>query len=370
LAYKLLVLFLTALLTSPSFSAEANLSWTEPTQNEDGSPLTDLTSYDIWYGTQSGVYDNVETLLAPATAYTVAGLPDIGTFYFAAKAVNSQGVSSVYSNEATRSFGSLEVPGPVTDTTITWREPQVMAISFIGAGTVVSHAALLGTTGIVLTPHASTLTDDLMIAFQHRNDEANVFDDPPATGWTMLATNDTFAGEDMNTAVGYKVATSDSEGAATFTHGNEQEEEWAGVILTFRGVDTTTPIDTAYIAGHFIDLSNKESPNTDAFATLNVTTDQACVIAFEAVSHDDITSNADPANYTNAVRAIGTSYPQRQLQVWYRLGLSTGDETPPAAAYTSSLLTAESHQYTIALRPAAAGGGAPENFLTLLGVGH
>jgi len=119
-------------LPSIAIGASADLTWAEPTQNEDGTPLTDLASYDIWYGcSQPGVYTNVETLAAPATTYTVIGLPSTGTCYFAAKAVNSSGQSSVFSNEAARVFGALSVPGAVTDTTITWQQSPVVAFSFI-----------------------------------------------------------------------------------------------------------------------------------------------------------------------------------------------------------------------------------------------
>ncbi len=123
--YKLLVLLLTALLTSPSNSAEANLSWTPPTQNEDGSPLTDLASYEIWHGcNQSGVYDTVEVILAPASTHIAAGLPDVGTCYFAAIATNSVGVSSLFSNEAVKLMGALQLPGVMIDTAINWTESQ------------------------------------------------------------------------------------------------------------------------------------------------------------------------------------------------------------------------------------------------------
>ncbi len=120
--YRLLVILLVAL-PQPTDTGQANLSWTPPTQNEDGSPLTDLASYEIWHGcTQSLVYDTVEIVLAPATSHTVLGLPNSGTCYFAAKATNSQGESSRFSGEAARFMGQLALPGLVTDTAITWAE--------------------------------------------------------------------------------------------------------------------------------------------------------------------------------------------------------------------------------------------------------
>ena len=127
MAYKSIVLFLIALLTS-SFSnaGDANLSWTPPTQNEDGSPLIDLASYEIWHGCiQSGIYDAVEIVQAPATTHTVLNLPVVGTCYFAAKATNSVGESSDFSNETSKLMAALEVPGLVTDTAVIWQESQV-----------------------------------------------------------------------------------------------------------------------------------------------------------------------------------------------------------------------------------------------------
>ena len=122
--YKLLVLLLIALLTS-SFSnaGEADLSWTPPTTNTDGTPLTDLTSYEVWHGCQqSGTYDAVEVVQAPTSSHTVLNLPDTGTCYFAAKATNSVGESSVFSGEVTKLMGLLSLPGVVFDTAVTWQE--------------------------------------------------------------------------------------------------------------------------------------------------------------------------------------------------------------------------------------------------------
>ena len=78
------------------------LSWTPPTQNGDGSALTDLIAYKFYYGTESGQYTSSVRVDDPGIAsYVVSNLvPD--TYYFVATAVNSQGVESRYSNEAVK----------------------------------------------------------------------------------------------------------------------------------------------------------------------------------------------------------------------------------------------------------------------------
>jgi len=224
-------------------------------------------------------------------------------------------------------------------------------ITFVGAGSVVSNGTLIGTSGLTLTPHASTLTDDIMVAVIHRNDELNNLWNA-LSGWDIVDQITTTAGQDMGSVVYYRIATSDSEGAATFINTDTTAEQTAGCILTYRGIDTTTPWDVAFNNPlHFISRTDKAATNVDAFDPITTVTDGAVVIAFEAVTHNDITSNADPAGYTNAVRNIGATPAQRQFQVWHKTVASAGVETPAAPAYTSNNTVAESHQWTLALRP-------------------
>ncbi len=76
------------------------LSWTPPTENTDGSTLTDLSGYCIYYGVSEGNYPNrVEVDTAGISSYVVESLiPD--TYYVVATSVNSDGVESAYSNVA------------------------------------------------------------------------------------------------------------------------------------------------------------------------------------------------------------------------------------------------------------------------------
>lgn len=79
-----------------------SLDWQPPTANEDGSALTDLAGYKLYYGNDSGTYDHEIVISNPgATSYVVDNLmPD--TYYFAATAFNAAGVESSFSDEAVR----------------------------------------------------------------------------------------------------------------------------------------------------------------------------------------------------------------------------------------------------------------------------
>lgn len=76
------------------------LSWTAPTQNDDGSALTDLAAYKFYYGTSSGSYSNQLRVDSPGlTTYMLENLSP-ATYYISATAVNSSGTESRFSNEA------------------------------------------------------------------------------------------------------------------------------------------------------------------------------------------------------------------------------------------------------------------------------
>lgn len=78
------------------------LSWTAPTQNEDGSAFTDLAAYKFYYGTSPGSYSNEVRINTPGlTAYVLENLTP-ATYYIVATAINSSGVESQFSNEASR----------------------------------------------------------------------------------------------------------------------------------------------------------------------------------------------------------------------------------------------------------------------------
>jgi hypothetical protein len=75
------------------------LNWLPPTENVDGTPLTNLAGYNIHYGTASGNYTQTIAVSNPGIAtYVVSDLTP-GTYYFSVAAVNSQGTESPLSAE-------------------------------------------------------------------------------------------------------------------------------------------------------------------------------------------------------------------------------------------------------------------------------
>ena len=82
-------------------SGAVTINWTAPTENTDGSPLTDLSGYDIHYGTKSGNYTQSVSVSNPGIATYVVDNLTPGTYYFSVSAVNSAGTESPLSSEVT-----------------------------------------------------------------------------------------------------------------------------------------------------------------------------------------------------------------------------------------------------------------------------
>ncbi|MBW7929811.1 MAG: hypothetical protein H3C57_00685 [Gammaproteobacteria bacterium] len=73
--------------------ASAKVIWTLPTQNTDGSQLTNLASTKVYYGSTTGALTQSRTVPVPGTTTTFTDLAP-GTWRFQASAVNASGVES------------------------------------------------------------------------------------------------------------------------------------------------------------------------------------------------------------------------------------------------------------------------------------
>ena len=80
------------------------LSWDVPTRTVDGQTLTDLSGYRIHYGRSAdALTESIEIESAGANTYTVQ-IPKSGTYYFAVRAITSNGGESALSNVISRAI--------------------------------------------------------------------------------------------------------------------------------------------------------------------------------------------------------------------------------------------------------------------------
>lgn len=119
-------LLLASLLLFPSFAfaemdVNIDLNWAPPTENVDGTVLTDLGGYNVWYGFSQGGYTqsiNVADNSATSFGFPVNGIASGTSIYVVMTAYDLEGNESAYSNEVV--FG----PFIETDTTAP-AQPQV-----------------------------------------------------------------------------------------------------------------------------------------------------------------------------------------------------------------------------------------------------
>ncbi len=81
--------------TTPTGTASAKLSWVAPTLNSDGTPLTNLAGYNIYYGTDSSALTQaIQVANASALSYVVSGLATGTTWYFTVTSYTTSGEES------------------------------------------------------------------------------------------------------------------------------------------------------------------------------------------------------------------------------------------------------------------------------------
>lgn len=127
MALVLMVISYKAFAQAPTF--DVTLTWDAPTQRTDGSPLTNLAGFKVYYGTAPGNLDQVimlpcQTPGTPAMCntdgyvMTQAQLQGNTVYFFAATAYDTNNLESTLSNIASKLTPSTAPPGPPTNVVV------------------------------------------------------------------------------------------------------------------------------------------------------------------------------------------------------------------------------------------------------------
>jgi hypothetical protein len=92
----------------------ANVSWTPPTTNTNGTPLTNLASFKVLYGTSSSSLNRSKTVDDPTSRSTSIASLTPATWYFAVRSVNSSGAESANSAVASKAVKGATAAKTVT----------------------------------------------------------------------------------------------------------------------------------------------------------------------------------------------------------------------------------------------------------------
>lgn len=93
----------TAPASSAPITGNATLTWIPPTTNTDGSTLTNLAGYKIYYGTSASNMGSSVSVSNGLTAYVINNL-NSGTWYFAISSINTSGVESALSTVVSKTI--------------------------------------------------------------------------------------------------------------------------------------------------------------------------------------------------------------------------------------------------------------------------
>src|SRR3990172_5507095 len=154
--------------TNPAQAGQAVLTWDPPTTNTDGTPLTDLTGYKVYYGTASGNYSTVIDA-ANVISYTVPNLTNNATYYFATTAYDTSANESGFSNEVSKTIaGTSDTTPPIhsnittgtitsTSAVITWTTDEA-STSQTDYGTTSSYGSSTTIDNTLVTSHSVTIS--------------------------------------------------------------------------------------------------------------------------------------------------------------------------------------------------------------------
>lgn len=88
----------------PATTGAAELNWTAPTRNEDGTALTNLAGYKVRYGQAVGTLSQLRNIASPATtSVTIDGL-SAGTWYFTVASYANTGVESAQTGAVSKTI--------------------------------------------------------------------------------------------------------------------------------------------------------------------------------------------------------------------------------------------------------------------------
>lgn len=303
-------------LTASASGSSIVLGWTATT-------TTGATGHRVYRATSgSGPFTQIAEL-TPRTNTTHSDSPGTGTWFYEVRAYVG-GWESSSSNQA-----SGTVAPPPTSGTI-----SLVASAQGSAGT--------GVTTLTVAKPAGTSAGDLMVASIAVRPSTVTITAP--SGWTLVRRTDNTSGNTHGLAVYYRVAGS-SEGASYSWTVSSSSTGSVGGILSFRGVDVSSPVDAE---------NGQTTANSLSHAAPSLTTTVANTMMVTSHTFPSSATWTPPSGMTEAADVASLTVPNaagQALEVNYEAipaAGSTGSKTATASGDADTGVT-----HSLALKPAA-----------------
>lgn len=263
-----------------SLAGSALLTATPPTQNTDGSPVVTPLTYRVYWGCSNPrQYQNSASIAA--FPYTVQGLPDVGTCYFAATTVDSLARESVLSNETQKLMGVLAAPdAPAVGPTITWSAPQPVAIT---KGTFTEYAGADGSASSVTSSSFDSSGAGLLIAvatWEDVNSSGLTFSDNKGNTWETAIVEDGGGLSGAHSAMAWSVPTTVGTGHTVTCS--------FGVSAPFRRVAVLN-VNGTFSSASALDASSKAHTTSATADAGSLTTSAAAILVHGVADYNGLT---------------------------------------------------------------------------------
>src|SRR6266568_1286430 len=145
-----------AFAATPVQAGQVQLAWDAQVQ-ADGTPVSNVAGYTLYYGSHSGQYQTVVPV-GLTTTYTVEHVSPGQTYYFAVKAHDSTGTESAFSNEisvtlqATNALDDNPAPSVTTSPVTSSPSPSTSPTTASPSNPPTAAATVVSPTSSALTP--------------------------------------------------------------------------------------------------------------------------------------------------------------------------------------------------------------------------
>lgn len=215
-----------------------------------------------------------------------------------------------------------------------------------------------GVTNLTAAEPTGTVQNDVVVAYAARGSNTDDGDWVDPADFTQGDLQDETTGNaDGQLYWGYKVRGATAGNALTWTFGGTATG-MSLIVCSFRGVDTTTPIDVTYVdATHYVASNNA---HTTAAKPITTVTNNAWVLILQNLTQELDGACVAPAGYTIQLQTSNcAANNSRHALFATKEKAVAGVETPGVWGQVDTDGNADTRQYTIALRPAVA---APPTF--------
>lgn len=284
----------------------------------------------------SGTVDDILIALAQIASWAAPKTLDIG---------GNNAPRTSASDAAVATLEGLGVTVTVNETA-----PAAPANITITAGTPVGAVG----TSIVLGKPAGVVENDVLTALIYLNEQPGAGVITPAAGsWSTAADFTGTLARDRHLYAFTLVAGASEPSTYTFNTSGPSSQI-GGVILRGDGVNISNILDVAFVSGtHALD------DDTEPFTAPNITTvtDNAMVILFQGISHNQCTAGGAPSGFTLVAEQVGV--PDRQILVATKEQATAGSVAPGDWTSTFSANDGAASTIILALRPADGESGEP-----------